>query len=100
MSTDVQALLQRDHHSLGRAAGDYVRAMDASEILKHLDAAATKALYSGDGAAAWVIRGVINGPNAYGEYLRDAAAVLLRDKPEYLKHFGTDFTKGVAGRLN
>ena len=100
MSTDLQSVLSSNRQGVKRATGDYVGGMNDFEILKHLDDAATTALYSGDGNAAYTIRGVINGPDAYGQYLRNQTTMLLKDRPEILKHFSSEFTRTLLGRVS
>ena len=69
--------------------------MDNGDLLNYFDNAATKALYSGDGDAAWVMKNFVNGPRAYGDVLKSNAVVLLKDKPGYLKYFSSDFTNRI-----
>jgi hypothetical protein len=100
MSTDVQALLERDRKGTARAASEYVRAMDPFEIPKYFQAAALTALQRGDGAAASVIRAVISGPDSYGDHLRWYASNLFISEPHVLAYFPEEFTRAVAGRVN
>lgn len=93
MSTDDNA------KKMGRAAGDYVKAMDPFEIPAHFRDAAMNALENGDGGAASEIRAVISGPDSCGDHLRNSASILLNAEPELLKYFTSDFTRGFASRV-
>ena len=68
-----------------------LRGMDNTEILNQFFNAGLNALYSGDGDAAYVMKNLVNGPQAHSDWLKDAAAVLLKDRPEFLKFFPPDF---------
>jgi hypothetical protein len=84
--------------AMGRAAADYVKSMDPFEIPKYFAAAATDALYGGDGDTAWIIRNLLNGPDAYGDHLKANAGILLRERPNILRYFPAEFTRAVESR--
>lgn len=101
MSATLQALIEhKNYKKMHDAVSATIRDMSDEQILAQYDTAGLKALYAGDGAAANAIKAMLNGPDAYGSYLRALGAQLLSDRPDFIQYFGSDFTSAIASRLS
>ena len=84
--------------TLARAAAAYLKSMDPFEIPRYFLDASTEALYRGDSDSCWVMRNLVNGPDAYGDHLKANASILLIERPQILKYFPDEFNRTVASR--
>ncbi|MBV8600893.1 MAG: hypothetical protein JO359_04930 [Candidatus Eremiobacteraeota bacterium] len=101
MATTIEDLMQhKDYKKMHAAASEHLKGMTDPQLLNIFDDAGRKALYAGDGWAANTIRGLVNGPDAYGDHLRAIAVSMLADRPHWLKYFPAEFRSGIASRLN
>jgi hypothetical protein len=83
-----------------QATGEYINGLDTVQLRNYVHAAAYKALAGGDGAAQWRLKGTINGPQAYGNYLQEKVRLLLFDEPRIFAFFSPDFNAGVLSRVS
>ena len=86
------------HAAVWHAADDYIRTRDAIELRDQVYAAAVTAIYAGDGGAVWMLKGLINGPQSYGEYLKRSTSLMLHSFPAFIEYFSTEFSRGVVER--
>jgi len=88
-----------EHASARAAAEEYIQNSDALKVRDQVLSAAETAIQNLDGEAAWMLRGVINGPNCYGQYVKGAAAQLLMNNAHLIRYFPADFKTGILDRL-
>lgn len=82
-----------------QATAAYIKEIDVSKLRDYFHAAGFNAVSSGDGNAAWVLRGVLNRPESYGEHLRNFATLALFDNPQFFNYFSPEFTDGILSRI-
>jgi hypothetical protein len=82
-----------------RATAAYIKELDAFKLRDYFHTAGLKAVQNGDGGAAWVLRGVVNRPESYGDHIKNFAESALYDNPRYLDYFPAEFTEAIAGRI-
>jgi len=99
MAVDVRTLGHHHYKEVHKAAAEYLKGLTDDQVLQSIRNAATKALYDGDGSAAWQLANIVNRANSWGDVLRGYASNLMGMQPEFLRHFPPEFESGITSRM-